>query len=694
MTETHADLLIEIGTEELPPGSLRRLAESLAEEMGARLEAAGVGGGARHVYATPRRLAVLIERVPLMQPDRRIERRGPALAAAFDADGRPTKAAEGFARSVGLAVDALERQETDKGAWLCAYLHEAGRATAALIPEMLETALGKLPIAKRMRWGAGEAEFVRPVHWVVLLLGEMLVEAEILGVKSGRVTRGHRAHRPEPLHVADPAAYAPLLESEGHVLPDFTCRRTAIRAQVEALAADLGGRAMLDEDLLDEVTALVEWPVAVAGSFEARFLDVPHEALITTMIDNQRYFPVIGADGRLMAHFITVANLESRDEDQVRIGNERVIRPRLHDAEFFWQQDRRQPLAARREALKGMVFQKQLGTLYDKSERLAVLAGAIASRLGADPAQGRRAGELAKCDLVTGMVFEFTELQGVMGRHYAQHDGEPAAVAQALADQYRPAHAGDDLPEGSIGQALALAEKLDTLVGIFAIGQRPSGTKDPFALRRSALGVVRILMERDLALDLRELLVLAAEGLAGQVDAAGAVEAVFDYVMERLTAYYAERDIPGDVVEAVLACRPTRLTDLDRRVQAVQAFRALPEAESLAAANKRIRNLLRQAGDDAGAAVAQAQLTEAAERALFEALTAAEAETAPLFERGDYGQALARLAGLRMPVDAFFDAVMVMAEDAGVRRNRIALLARLSELFLRVADISRLQSAG
>jgi glycyl-tRNA synthetase beta chain len=691
MTEPRADLLIELGTEELPPGSLRALADTLAEEVAARLEAAGVGGGARRIYATPRRLAVRIGDVLLTQPDRSIERRGPALTAAFDADGQPTKAAQGFARSVGLEVDALQRLETDKGAWLCAYVHEPGRTTAELVPEILEAALGKLPIAKRMRWGAGEAEFVRPVHWVVLLLGEALIEAEILGVKSGRETRGHRAHHPAPLYVAEPAAYAPLLETEGHVLPDFGERRAAIKAQVEALASELGGRAMLDEDLLDEVTALVEWPVAIAGGFEERFLDVPHEALITTMMDNQRYFPVLDADGRLMAHFITVANLESRDPAQVRAGNERVIRPRLHDAEFFWQQDRRQPLVSRRDALRGMLFQKQLGTLFDKSERLAALAAAIAERLGADPDQGRRAGELAKCDLVTTMVFEFTELQGTMGRHYARHDGEPQAVAQAIEDQYRPAHAGDKLPEGAIGQALALAEKLDTLVGIFAIGQRPSGTKDPFALRRAALGVVRILIERGLELDLHELLALAAAGLAGRVEAAGAVDEVFDYVMERLTAYYAEQGIPADVIDAVLACRPTRLTDLDRRVQAVQRFRSLPEAESLAAANKRIRNILRQAGDQAGAEVHAENLREDAERELLAALAEAEGEVEPLFEDGRYTPALTRLAALRAPVDAFFDSTLVMAEDETLRRNRLALLARLSALFLRTADLSRLQ---
>lgn len=694
MTNTHADLLVEIGTEELPPKSLLLLANTLADELAARLEASGVDSGPCHVYATPRRLAVHLEAVALVQPDRRIERRGPAVVAAFDDEGKPTRAAEGFARSVGLRVEDLERLETDKGAWLCAYMEEPGRATSELLPEILEAALGRLPIAKRMRWGAGEAEFVRPVHWVVLLLGEHLIETEILGIRSGRETCGHRAHHPEPLYIIDPAAYAPLLESEGHVLPDFSQRRAAVRAQVEAMAASLGGRALLDEDLLDEVTALVEWPVALSGDFEARFLDVPHEALISTMVENQRYFPVLNDDGLLMPHFITVANLESRDPAQVRSGNERVIRPRLHDAEFFWQQDRRQTLASRREALKGMVFQRKLGTLYDRSDRLANLAGQIAEQLGAPPCEGTRAGELAKCDLVTSMVFEFPELQGIMGRYYAAHDGEPETVARALEDQYRPAHAGDRLPEAPVSQALALADRLDTLIGIFAIGERPTGTKDPFALRRAALGVVRILIERHLDLDLKDILNLAAKALASRIEAGHAVAQVFDYIMERLAGYYAEQGIPNDVVDAVLACGPTKLTDLDRRVLAVQGFRRMNEAESLASANKRIRNILRQNGEEAFHEVNETLLEESAERSLFEALCSAELETTPLFDKGDYGEALTRLAGLREVVDRFFDETMVMAEDARIRRNRVALLSRLSALFQHVADISHLQTVG
>ncbi len=692
MPDSHADLLFEIGTEELPPKSLKPLAEALDHELATALESAGLPFGGRHVYATPRRLAIHIENLGLRQPDRHIERRGPPLKAAFDTKGNPTQAARGFAASLGLDVSQLERLETPKGTWLGAKVHEPGRETADLLPEILTQALARLPIAKRMRWGAGTIEFVRPVHWAVLLLGETLIECDILGVTPRRETQGHRIHHPGPLPIRSPQDYARTLETEGRVLADFDMRRESIEAQVKALAEELGGHPMLDEDLLDEVTALVEWPVALAGSFDERFLDVPQEALITTMIDNQRYFPVLDAAGRLIARFITVANIESRDPDQIRKGNERVIRPRLQDAEFFWQQDRRASLASRRAALKGMVFQKRLGTLFDKSERLAKLAAAIADRLGADPASGRRAGELAKCDLVTSMVFEFPELQGTMGRYYALHDGESEVVAQAIEDQYRPAHAGGALPTQPIGQALSLAEKLDTLIGIFAIGQRPSGTKDPFALRRAALGVVRILIERNLDLNLYELLGLAASQLADRADTEPAIDEVFDFIMERLPGYYAERGIPADVVEAVLAVRPLKLNDFDRRVQAVKSFRTLREAESLAAANKRIANILRQAGGVRERGISAEILKEPAERRLFEALREAEADTAPLFTSGRYEQALHRLAALREPIDTFFDEVMVMSEDDLERENRLAILARLSELFLSTADIARLQT--
>lgn len=695
-----ADLLIEIGTEELPPKALKGLSEAFLEGVRAGLKDAGLPADDIEPYAAPRRLALLVRALPLRQADRIQERRGPALQAAFDEDGNATPAAQGFARSCGVGVEDLQKLETDKGAWLVYRVQEPGKATAELVPGIVEQALAKLPIPKRMRWGAGEAEFVRPVQWVVLLLGETPIEAEILGVPAGRETRGHRFHHPAPLYLGEPAAYAPLLETEGKVMASFAARREAIRGQVDEAAARLEGRAVIEDDLLDEVTALVEWPVALAGTFEEKFLAVPQEALISTMQGNQKYFALVDEKGRLMRHFIIIANIESHDPAKIIMGNERVIRPRFADAAFFWEQDKKTPLAARREALKTVVFEKQLGTLYQKTERVAQLAEAIAAELGVDRAQARRAAELSKCDLLTSMVYEFTELQGIMGRYYARHDGEPGAVAQALDEQYMPRQAGDALPAEPVGQVLALADRLDTLVGIFAIGQRPTGTKDPYGLRRAALGVLRILIEKGLDLDLEQLIARAAANLAAQVGEAkwakglkdgSTVGEVFDYVMERLKAYYVDQGIAADGIDAVLARRPTRPVDCDRRVRAVQAFRRLPEAQALAAANKRIANILKQAEGEAVGLVDAKRLVEPAERALHEAVQALRADVERQFDAGDYETALGTLAELRVPVDRFFDEVMVMAEDAALKRNRIALLKGLADLFLRAADIARLQ---
>jgi glycyl-tRNA synthetase beta chain len=685
------DFLVEIGTEELPPKALLRLAESFAVGVREGLEKAGLAHGTVRRYATPRRLAVSVEALAIAQPDRVVERRGPALAAAFDEEGEPTQAALGFARSCGVDVETLDRLQTDKGAWLVHRKIEAGQPTPTLLPAIVERALGALPIPKRMRWASLRTEFVRPVHWVVLLFGDDVVPAEILGLQAGRATRGHRFHHPAPLHLAEPAAYLPLLETEGRVVADFEARREAIRAQVVEAAVGLGGRALLDEALVDEVTSLVEWPVALTGSFDTRFLEVPAEALISTMQDNQKYFPVVDAAGRLMPHFVTVANIESREPAQVRAGNERVIRPRLADAAFFWDQDRRRPLASRIDELKSVVFQERLGTLYDKSQRLATLARAIATRLDGEPELAERAAWLSRCDLVTSMVGEFPALQGVMGRYYAAHDREPHEVAQALDEQYQPRFAGDALPATGTGQVLALAERLDTLLGIFAVGQPPTGDKDPFGLRRAALGALRILIERGLDLDLERLLEEAADGFPREVAAADAIGQLYDFMMERLRGYYLESGIRPDVFEAVLARRPTRPVDFDRRVRAVTAFRALPAAESLAAANKRIRNILRQAEGLIPQAVDPARLVQPAEHRLAEEVAARAEEIAPLLERGAYTEALTRLADLREAVDRFFDEVMVMVEDERLRANRLALLTALSGLFLRVADLSRLQ---
>jgi glycyl-tRNA synthetase beta chain len=527
---------------------------------------------------------------------------------------------------------------------------------------------------------------------VVLLFGDEVIRAEILGITADRYTRGHRFHHPEPIFLAEPQAYLPLLETEGQVLADYATRREAVRAQVMEQAKLLDGRALIDEALLDEVTALVEWPVALSGRFDEGFLEVPPEALISSMQDHQKYFPVVDKEGRLLPHFITVANLVSKDPAQIRAGNERVIRPRLADAAFFWNQDRKQTLEQRSEGLRHMVFEKRLGTLFDKQQRVAVLAGTIADAIDGDRDHARRAALLCKCDLLTSMVFEFPELQGVMGRYYALHDGEPPAVAEAIREHYLPRFAGDALPVTPAGQALALADRLDSLVGIFAIGQQPSGDKDPFALRRAALGTVRICIERRLDLDLERALEAAADTFETGVNAQAVIPTVLDYVVERLRGYYQEAGVEADLVEAVLTTRPTRPLDVERRIQACRVFRDLPEAASLAAANKRISNILKKWNRPVPGTVDPRRLADAAEKQLAERLAHMSATVAPLMEAGDYTRALIQLAGLKDPVDAFFDNVMVMVDDEGLRDNRLALLQNLGNLFLRVADLSRLQN--
>jgi glycyl-tRNA synthetase beta chain len=686
------DLLIEIGTEELPPKALRRLSLAFADAMHTEFNAAGLRAETIQAYAAPRRLALLIKALAVAQTDRENMRRGPALAAAFDDEGCPTQAAIGFAGSCGVEVEALDRLETQKGSWLAFRVLEKGQATANLIPEMIRKALAALPIPKRMRWGNRDDEFVRPVHWVVLLFGDEVIDAEILGVRTGRTTHGHRFHHPAPIYLAEPEAYLPLLETEGHVLADYNSRREAIRAQVIEQARALGGEALIDENLLDEVTALVEWPVAMSGEFDSEFLQVPSEALISSMQDHQKYFPVIDKYGKLLAHFITVANLVSKDPAQIKAGNERVIRPRLADAAFFWNQDRKQTLAQRAEGLRSMVFQHRLGSLFDKQERVARLAGRIAVLVGADPALAERAARLCKCDLLTSMVYEFPELQGVMGRYYALHDGEPAAIADAIAQHYLPRFAGDELPAAGTAQALALADRLDSLIGIFAIGQQPSGDKDPFALRRAALGVIRLCVEKALDVDLHELLKAAAATFDNELHSDSAVESVFTYIMDRLRGYYHDQGVSIDLIDAVLATGVRRLLDIDQRIKACQAFRQLPEAESLAAANKRISNILKKTEQTIPQHVDPARLTDAAEMQLADELEKMNAAVVPLLDAGDYTSALTRLAGLRNSVDAFFDQVMVMVDDEALRANRLALLKNLSALFLRVADLSRLQS--
>ncbi|MCF6230628.1 MAG: glycine--tRNA ligase subunit beta [Gammaproteobacteria bacterium] len=694
-------LLIEIGTEELPPKSLKRLSDALGAGVVEGMRDANLHFGEVTLYATPRRLAMLVKNVDLQQPDKQTERRGPAVKAAFDADGNPTKAVQGFARGCGVEVAQLEQIETAKGAWLVYHSEQKGEATAKLIPAIVQSSLDKLPIPKRMRWGSLNTEFVRPAHWVVMLLGSDVLAAEILGIKAGRESRGHRFHHPATLSISEPEAYAPLLESEGYVVADFAVRREAVRAQILSAAAKLNGSAVIDEELLDEVTSMVEWPRAVAGDFDARFLEVPAEALITTMKSNQKYFHLVDEQGKLMPHFITISNIASNNPNAVKEGNERVIRPRLADADFFWKQDRKHTLQSHLQSLESVVFQNKLGTLYDKSRRIENLARELAADIGCDSEQAARAALLSKCDLMTNMVGEFPDLQGVMGRYYATHDGESNEVACALDEQYRPRFAGDQLPEGGVGQAVAIADKLDTLVGIFAIGEVPTGDKDPFALRRAALGVLRILIEKERDIDLMATLRKACATFHAQqgthdlfatTDTSEKVAtAVFDFMMERLRGYFHDKGYQIDEFEAVSGVRPTRPHDFAQRIEAVRLFRTLPEATSLAAANKRIHNILKKVAGTLPEKLDAALLVETQEQALADAVDELSDEVHKLFDNRDYPAALSRLARLREPVDNFFDHVMVMAEDEALRNNRLALLNRLQTLFLRVADLSRLQ---
>ncbi len=687
-----ADMLFELGTEELPPTALKRLSDALAEGFVQGLAEAELAHGEVIAYATPRRLAVLVRDLQTRQPDREVERRGPAVKAAFDAEGRPTKAAEGFARSCGTTVDQLQRQRTDKGEWLVYRMHRPGQAARELLPQIAERALERLPIPKRMRWGDSEALFVRPVHWLVFLLGQEVVDCTLLEAEAGRVTHGHRFHHPQGITLYDPADYAAILENIGKVIAYFPDRKARIRAQVEATAQKLGGEADIDEALLEEVTALNEWPVPIAGSFETEFLEVPHEALVSTMKSNQKYFPVFDAQGRLMNHFITIANIESADPEVIRAGNERVIRPRLADAMFFWRQDGKKRLEDHIESLKEVVFEQRLGSMYDKSMRVAALARHIAEQTGADPERAQRAAELSRCDLMTEMVYEFPDMQGIMGRYQALRDGEDPELAQALDEFYMPRYSGDRLPQTPTGIAIALAERIDTLVGIFGIGMKPTGDKDPYALRRAALGALRILREHSLPLNIRELLTLAAERLADRLTEPEVIDEVERFMLERLRGLYAEQGVPGEAFDAVAAVQPPDLGDFDRRIQAVQAFRDLPEAEALAAANKRIGNILRKAEEAIPGEIDPGLFESPAEHELYGVVQRLAGEIRPLLGQQDYSAVLRLLAGLREPVDHFFDEVMVMAEDPALRGNRLALLARLHGLFLKVADIARLQA--
>ncbi|GAA0712980.1 glycine--tRNA ligase subunit beta [Dokdonella soli] len=703
-------LLIELGTEELPPKALDELASAFANGVCEGLTRRGVAADVASAkpYCSPRRLAAWIPDVATAQPDQQQERRGPAVNAGLDANGEPTKALLGFAQSCGVEVAQLEKLETDKGAWFVHRATKPGQPTAALIPEIVAEALKALPIPKPMRWGDHDYAFVRPAHWLVMLHGHDVIEGEILGQTSGRMSRGHRFHHPQLVHIVDADSWLDALHA-AKVIADPVARRARVRAEV-ARVAPAGVTPQLPEALEAEIANLTEWPVAIPCAFDREFLAVPQEALVTTMETNQKFVPMFDAQGKLTEHFIGVANIESKDPAEIRKGYERVIRPRFADAKFFWDEDLKTPLAANQEALKDVTYQQALGSVWDKSVRAAELARVIANRVGVDASLATRAAALSKCDLLTRMVGEFPELQGVMGRYYATANGEHPEVAQALDAFYAPRFAGDAIAQGKVAQVLSVAERLDTLAGIFAVGQKPSGNKDPFALRRTALGLARTLIEARLPLDLNAQLAEAfallpdsalsaglpkgKDGKATPLDAgarrAELVGELYDFILDRLRGYYTEQRISGEAFEAVRVLAPDDLTDFDRRLRAVVEFAALPEAQALAAANKRIGNILRQAGDVKTTTIDEARLEGGAERDLATALRAAQADGAPLIAARDYVGLLKRLARLREPVDRYFDAVMVMVDDTVVRTNRLALLAQLRSLFLRVADIALL----
>ncbi|MGJ0623298.1 glycine--tRNA ligase subunit beta [Xenorhabdus bovienii] len=683
--------LVEIGTEELPPKALRSLAESFAANFEAELKNANLGHGEISWFAAPRRLALKVANLAVAQADREVEKRGPAIAQAFDTEGKPTKAAEGWARGCGITVDQAERMVTDKGEWLLYRAQVKGREAKELLADMVSSSLGKLPIPKLMRWGDKETQFVRPVHTVTMLLGSEVIDGEILGIKSDRIIRGHRFMGEAEFAIDNAEQYPAILQERGRVIADYYVRKALIKRDAEQAAMQLGGVADLTDSLLEEVTSLVEWPVVLTAKFEEKFLEVPAEALVYTMKGDQKYFPVYDKSGKLMANFIFVANIESSDPQQIISGNEKVVRPRLADAEFFFKTDRKQRLEDNLLRLETVLFQKQLGTLRDKTDRIQALAGWIAEKIGADVTHATRAGLLSKCDLMTNMVFEFTDTQGVMGMHYARHDGEAEDVALALNEQYQPRFSGDELPSTAVSCAVAIADKMDTLAGIFGIGQHPKGDKDPFALRRAALGVLRILVEKKLPLDLQTLAEEAVRLYGDKLTNENVVDDVVEFMLGRFRTWYQEQGYSVDAIQAVLARRPTQPADFDARMKAVTHFRTLDEAVSLAAANKRVSNILAKSEEKLNDSVLASVLKAAEEIQLATHLVVLKDKLAPLFAEGNYQDALVELASLREVVDAFFDNVMVMDEDQQVRINRLTLLSELRELFLRVADISLLQ---
>ncbi|EGQ7707552.1 glycine--tRNA ligase subunit beta [Vibrio cholerae] len=684
------EFLIELGTEELPPKQLRTLAEAFAANFAAELAAADIAHEGVTWFATPRRLALKVANLAESQPDRVVEKRGPAVNVAFDADGKPTKAAEGWARGNGITVEQAERLVTDKGEWLLFKEQVQGQQTASVVVEMAAKALANLPIAKPMRWGDKETQFIRPVKTLTILFGSELIQGEILGVASARTLRGHRFMGEAEFTIESAEQYPAILEERGKVIADYATRKAMIIEGSQQAAQQLGGIADLEDALVEEVTSLVEWPVVMTAKFEEKFLKVPAEALVYTMKGDQKYFPVYDASKKLLPNFIFVSNIESKEPRHIVEGNEKVVRPRLADAEFFFNTDRKRPLVDRLPLLENAIFQQQLGTIKDKTDRITELAGYIAEQIGADVEKSKRAGLLAKCDLMTSMVFEFTDTQGVMGMHYARHDGEAEEVAVALNEQYMPRFAGDELPSRGVSAAVAMADKLDTIVGIFGIGQAPKGS-DPFALRRASLGVLRILVEYGYQLDLVDLIAKAKSLFGNRLTNANVEQEVIEFMLGRFPTWYQDAGFSIDIIQAVLARNPTKPADFDQRVKAVSHFRALEEAEALAAANKRVGNILAKYDGELGEEIDLALLQEDAEKALAEAVEIMAEALEPAFATGNYQEALSKLAGLRAPVDTFFDNVMVMADDEALKKNRLTLLNKLRNLFLQIADISLLQ---
>ncbi|HFG1983624.1 TPA: glycine--tRNA ligase subunit beta [Vibrio cholerae] len=684
------EFLIELGTEELPPKQLRTLAEAFAANFAAELAAADIAHEGVTWFATPRRLALKVANLAESQPDRVVEKRGPAVNVAFDADGKPTKAAEGWARGNGITVEQAERLVTDKGEWLLFKEQMQGQQTASVVVEMAAKALANLPIAKPMRWGDKETQFIRPVKTLTILFGSELIQGEILGVASARTLRGHRFMGEAEFTIESAEQYPAILEERGKVIADYATRKAMIIEGSQQAAQQLGGIADLEDALVEEVTSLVEWPVVMTAKFEEKFLKVPAEALVYTMKGDQKYFPVYDASKKLLPNFIFVSNIESKEPRHIVEGNEKVVRPRLADAEFFFNTDRKRPLVDRLPLLENAIFQQQLGTIKDKTDRITELAGYIAEQIGADVEKSKRAGLLAKCDLMTSMVFEFTDTQGVMGMHYARHDGEAEEVAVALNEQYMPRFAGDELPSRGVSAAVAMADKLDTIVGIFGIGQAPKGS-DPFALRRASLGVLRILVEYGYQLDLVDLIAKAKSLFGNRLTNANVEQEVIEFMLGRFPTWYQDAGFSIDIIQAVLARNPTKPADFDQRVKAVSHFRALEEAEALAAANKRVGNILAKYDGELGEEIDLALLQEDAEKALAEAVEIMAEALEPAFATGNYQEALSKLAGLRAPVDAFFDNVMVMADDEALKKNRLTLLNKLRNLFLQIADVSLLQ---